>query len=100
MSHPLDALDLSLFHINSCMPMRHFFIETTKSRPRDFKLLVNRSTVASVIKSRRYAYAICMLNILQGARKNVEVLQMIYLKFPFSFEKKMSHWHTTRIYMK
>jgi hypothetical protein len=27
------------------------------------------------------AYAICMLNILQGARKNAEVLQMIYLKF-------------------
>jgi hypothetical protein len=44
--------------------------------PQDFKLLDNISTVAYVIKSRRYAYAICMLNILQGARKNAEVLHM------------------------
>jgi hypothetical protein len=45
-----------------------------------FKLLVNRLTVASVIQSRRYRWATCMLNILQGARKNAEWLQMIYLK--------------------
>jgi hypothetical protein len=60
--------------------MRFFFFETTQKSPQDFKLLVSRSTVASV-KKKRSAYAICMLNILQGARENAEVLQMIYLEF-------------------
>jgi hypothetical protein len=63
------------------MAIRFLFSKLQKSHPQDFKLLVNRSTVASVIKSRRSAYAICMLNILQGAGENAEVLQMIYLKF-------------------
>jgi hypothetical protein len=31
----------------------------------------------AVINKEDLAYAICMLNILQGARKNAEVLQMI-----------------------
>jgi hypothetical protein len=62
------------------MQMRHLLSKLDKNYHQDFKLFVNRSTVASVIKYRRSAYAICMLNILQGASKNAEVLQMIYLK--------------------
>jgi hypothetical protein len=62
------------------MAMRFFSSKLQKSHAQDFKLLVNRSTVAPVIKSRRSAYAIGMLNILQGARKNIEVLHMIYLE--------------------
>jgi hypothetical protein len=58
-----------------------FLSKLEKTHPQDFKLLVNRSTVAAVIQSRRYSYAIFMLNMLQGARKNTEVLQTIYLKF-------------------
>jgi hypothetical protein len=57
------------------MAMR-FFFKLQKTHPQDFKLLVSRSTVASVINTEDLAYAICMLNILQGAGKHAEVLQM------------------------
>jgi hypothetical protein len=67
------------------MAMRYFFSKLHKTHPQNFKLLVNRSTVASVVNKVVLAYAICMLNILQGARKNAEVLQMIYLQFTSAF---------------
>jgi cytochrome P450 len=36
-SHYLDPLEFRLLHINSCcMPIRHYFIETTKNSPSRF----------------------------------------------------------------
>jgi hypothetical protein len=50
-AHSLDALDFRKLYIkSSCMAMRFFLSKLQTNHPQDFKLLVNRSTVASVIK--------------------------------------------------
>jgi hypothetical protein len=39
------------------MALRHFVSKLQKNHPRDFVLLVNRSTVVAVIQTKKSAYA-------------------------------------------